>query len=140
MTVESPIFTRNLKILPKVPTDSESKAWTVNEKNKENSSENILNASGYYELETFLPKNENSKSNRLNHVVVKTSANDVKVRQICTDGFGGMNVYKNFNDRSVNKNHESFHLNECCPWTTPWILLTNSMVQVRYIIAMISQK
>lgn len=142
MTVESPIFTRKLKILPKVPkvpTESESNAWTANEKtNKENSTENILNASGYYELETFLPTNENrSKSNRLNHVVVKTSVNDVKVRQICTDGFGGISVYKKFNDRSVNKNSKSFHLSECCPWTTPWILLTNSMVQVRYIITMI---
>lgn len=133
MTVESPIFTRKLKILPKVPTESESKAWTENEKiNKENSTGKIFIESGYYELETFLPKNENTnKSDRLNHVVAKTSANDVKVRQIYTDGFGGISVYKNVNDISVNKKRKSFHLKDCCPWTTPWILLTNSMVQVR---------
>lgn len=139
MTVESPIFVRKLKILPKVPAESESKAWTANEKIiKENSSENVFNASGYYELETFLPKNKNTnKSDRLNHVVVKTSVNDVKVRQTYADGFGGISVYKKFNDLSVNKNRKSFHLKDCCPWTTPWILLTNSMLQVRYIIIMI---
>lgn len=137
MTVESPIFSRKLKILPKVDAESESKAWTENEKiNAENSTENIRNASGYYELETFLPTNtvNTHKSDRLNHVVVKTSVNDVKVRQLYTDGFGGFAIYKKFNDLSVNKNRKSFHLNNCCPWTTPWILLTNSMVQVRYII------
>lgn len=135
MTVESPIFTRKLKILPKVPAESESQAWTTNEKiKKENSAENVSNASGYYELETFLPVNENTrKSDRLNHVVV-TSVNDVKVRQLYTDGFGGIGVYKKFNDLSVNKKRKSFHLKDCCPWTTPWILLTNSMVQVRFII------
>lgn len=135
MTVESPIFARKLKILPKVPTQCESTAWTANEKiNKENSSENIFNASGYYELETFLPKNQNTnKTDRLNHVVVKTSVNDVKVRHIYTDGFGGISVLsKKFNDLSVNKNRKSFHLKDCCPWTTPWILLTNSMLQVRH--------
>ncbi len=137
MTVESPIFTRKLKILPKSHVESESNAWTTNEKfQKENSSENVSNASGYYELETFLPINVNtSNSDRLNHVVVKTSVNDVKVRQLYTDGFGGIGVYKKFNDLSVNKNRKSFHLKDCCPWTTPWILLTNSMVQVREMCA-----
>lgn len=134
MTVESPIFTKKLKILPKVAGESESNAWTENEKNsKENSSENVFNASGYYELETFLPHSQKvTKPNRLSDVgVVKTSANDLKVRQICADGFGGISVYSKFNDKTVNKNRNFFYLNECCPWTTPWILLMNSMVQVR---------
>lgn len=134
MTVESPIFTRNLKILPKIPAESESKAWTANEKlDNENPSENTSNASGYYELETFLPEtNYTRKSDRLNRVVAKTSANDAKVRRqiYTTDGFGGISVYKKSNDLTVNKNRKSFHLKDCCPWTTPWILLTNSMVQV----------
>ncbi|KAG4073431.1 hypothetical protein HA402_000655 [Bradysia odoriphaga] len=132
MTVESPIFTRKLKILPKVSTESESKAWTTNEKiNRENSCETISNASGYYELETFLPTVvKTGKSDGVNHSVVKTSVNDVKVRQLYTDGFGGINVYKKFNDLAVNKKRKSFRLRDCCPWTTPWILLTNSMVQI----------
>lgn len=140
MTVESPIFSRKLKILPKVSAESDSNAWTENEQStKENSeTETVSNASGYYELETFLPANNvnKTKSSRLNHVVAKTSANtDVKVRQLYADGFGGFAVYKKFNDLSVNKKRKSFHLKDCCPWTTPWILLTNSMVQVRlYII------
>ncbi|KAJ6646357.1 Protein rhomboid, partial [Pseudolycoriella hygida] len=133
MTVESPIFTRKLKILPKVPAESESQAWSVNEKNhNESSSEIILNASGYYELETFIQNNDNTnETDRLNRAVVKTSVNDVKVRrQTYSDGFGGIGVYKKFNDSSVNKNRKSFHLKQCCPWATPWILLTNSMLQV----------
>lgn len=144
MTVESPIFTRKLKILPKLSTDTESKAWTANEKIcTENSCETISNASGYYELETFLPTVlKTGKSNRANRSVVKTSVNDdvVKVRQLYADGFGGINVYKKFNDSAVNKKRKSFRFKDCCPWTTPWILLTNSMVQVstcRYTLYMI---